>query len=198
MQENVSELLDFFHIAEKLKTVYRHCWKSDGSQENSAEHSWRSILITFILEDYFSENIDSIKIMKMLTVHDLGEIVAGDFPELQEKPEDRHDQEKAGIEKIVKNLPEKTKNKILSLWLEFEEQKTKESIIARAIDKLEAVIQHNDSDMSFWNSKEYVLNLTYGDEECSIEPFLIKLRLLIREETEKKIATEGRLNETLE
>lgn len=68
---------------------------------------------------------------------------------------------------------------------------TEEAKVYKALDKLEAVIQHNESPLSTWIPKEYALNLTYGEENVAFSPYLTALRTAIRQETEAKLRDEG-------
>lgn len=182
------DFLRFLHDAEGLKRETRHSWLSDGRQESVAEHTWRLGLMAFVLEEEFSE-LDTNKIIKMLLIHDLSEAYVGDIPTFNKTEEDNA-KEKLEIRKIVKPLPLILQEKILSLWDEFENQQTPESRVARALDKIEVLIQHNEADLSTWEPHEYDLNFGYAEEESKAHPVLRKLLMIVREEMKKKINSE--------
>ena len=90
----------------------------------------------------------------------------------------------------VNTLPANYAKEMHLLYEEMKERKTLEAKIYKAIDSLEAVIQHNISDISTWIPKEYDLNLTYGDDKVSFSDYLVKLREEVRKDTLLKIEKE--------
>lgn len=130
---------------------------------------------------------DVTKTIKMLIIHDLGEIYAGDHHAFKRIPQNRYQKELLAIKKIVKPLPPDTQEEFISLWIEFEECQSLESRLAKTFDKLEVLIQHNEADISTWSKKEYSFNVVYGDEFCEFNPMLKTLRQLIKDECQKKI-----------
>ena len=145
MKEKALKLLDFLRATEPLKYVTRHSWCSNGRQESVAEHSWRMAFIAFLLEDEFSK-LDMKKAIEMCLIHDFGEI-DGDIPAFK-KTEDDDSHEIVQLKKLTQNLPPGLRSKIISLHNEFNSCETPEAKLANALDKLEAVIQHNDADIS--------------------------------------------------
>jgi len=123
-------------------------------------------------------------ILKMVIVHDLGEVFAGDYQVYGQKvPENKHELEDKALEKLIKYLPYDTHDEIKSLWLEFEERKTPEAIFAVALDKLEVLIQHNEADKTTYLPGEGEYNLSYADDKVAHSGVLKQLRELIRNET---------------
>jgi putative hydrolase of HD superfamily len=114
----------------------------------------------------------------------LGEAVTGDIPSFLKTQQNEKDEDSA-IEKILEMLDEPARTELKDLFAEMQELKTKEAKLYKALDKLEAVIQHNEAPLSTWIPLEYELNLTYGDEETSHSEVLQKLRDEIREVTKK-------------
>ncbi len=123
-----------------------------------------------------------------IDLHDLGE-VDGDIPAF-EKNEADDDHEFSQVEKLIQFLPSNLGSEISSLQKEFNAGETPEARLANALDKLEAVIQHNDADISTWEALEYKLNLTYGKDETDHHPFLKTLRKLVEMRTRSKIQLE--------
>ncbi len=189
MEEKAHKLLDFLKAIEPLKYVTRHSWCSNGRQESVAEHSWRMASLAFLLEDEFPE-LDMKRVIEMCLIHDFGEI-DGDIPAFK-KTEDDGDHEFAQLKKLTQNLSSSLRSKIISLHNEFNTCETPESKLANALDKLEAVIQHNDADISTWDNIEYELNLTYGQNHTDYHPFLKILRRLVKQATINKIQLEMR------
>lgn len=179
------ELLDILLVAEKLKDTTRHCYTANGRHESVAEHSWMMTLMAFLLEDEFLDvNIN--KVIKMCIIHDLGEVFTGDIPTF-EKNENHEKLEEKLLSKWLISLPENKSTEMLALFEEMKEKKTKEAKLYKAIDSLEALVQHNISDLSTWTPEEYDMNLTYANDRVEFSDYLIHLRKEIRKDTEEKI-----------
>jgi len=186
------ELLDILHVAERLKNVTRHCYTSNGRHESVAEHCWRAALMAFLLEDKFPQ-ADMGKVIKMCLIHDLGEAFTGDIPAFDKTAADEEKEEQL-LKSWVASLPEGLSVQMQELYREMEERSTLEARIYKVIDGLEAVIQHNESDLSTWIPREYEMNLTYAEDRVKFSPYLIKLRQAIREDTEEKIRAGHRVD----
>ncbi len=179
------ELLNALIVAERLKDTTRHCYTSKGRHESVAEHSWMMTLMAFFMKEEFPE-ADMDKVIEMCIIHDLGECFTGDIPTF-DKTDGDEDLEQRLLQEWVETLPESYAKKMKALYEEMEERQTLEAKIYKAIDNLEAVIQHNRSDLSTWIPKEYELNLTYGNDKVAFSEYLTKLRQEIRKDTEEKI-----------
>ena len=153
-----TELLRALTVAERLKDTTRHCYTSKGRRESVAEHSWMMTLMAFFIKDEFPE-ADMNKVMQMCVIHDLGECFTGDIPAFV-KTKAHEDTEAALLNEWVQSLPEPARKEMQDLYREMDERKTLEAKIYKAIDGLEAVIQHNFSDIGTWTENEYELNLT--------------------------------------
>ena len=179
------ELLTLLHTAEKLKDTTRQCDTSGGRKESVAEHSWRLTLMAFFLRSEFPHlNMD--KVMRMCLVHDLGECFSGDIPSFL-KTRDDTAREDALLSQWVSTLPAPYNTELSALYDEMDALETEEAKLYKALDKLEAVIQHNEAAPSTWLPRENDLNLTYADENVAFSPYLTALRAAIRRETEEKI-----------
>lgn len=184
---NAKELLDILSAAEKLKCSTRHCYTSNGRQESVAEHSWRTALMAMLLfgeEDF--KGLDMNKVIRMCLIHDLGEAFTGDIPAFQ-KTEADSVAEGQCFERWIDGFPGAQKREFQSLLQEMTEQETMEAKLYRALDKLEALIQHNESDLSTWLPLEYDLQYTYGKEQIQFSPYLRELRAAIDAWTTEKI-----------
>ncbi len=181
----VKAFLEVLRDAEKLKDTTRHCFTAKGRRESVAEHSWMMTLMAFFLEDEFP-NVDMNKVIKMCIIHDLGECFTGDIPTFDKNKNDEKVEEDLLI-KWVKDLPSYYAKEMLQLYEEMLLRETMEAKVYKAIDSLEALIQHNISDLSTWTPNEYTLNLTYADDKVEFSKYLQELRQAIRMDTVKKL-----------
>lgn len=179
------KLLDALLVAERLKDTTRHCYTAKGRHESVAEHSWMMTLMAFFMRDEFPE-ADIDKVIRMCIIHDLGECFTGDIPTF-DKSETHEKTEEHMLNNWVGSLPENYSVEMKDLYKEMAERKTIEAKIYKAIDSLEALIQHNISDLSTWIPKEFDLNLTYADDKVAFSDYLKNLREAVREDTIKKI-----------
>lgn len=180
------ELLRVLHTAERLKDETRHCYTSGGRHESVAEHSWRLALTALFLRDEFPAlNID--RVIRMCLIHDLGECFTGDIPSFLKSGGDE-ERERSALETWVASLPAPYSVELKTLYAEMDALETDEARLYKALDKLEAVIQHNESDIATWLPREYELNLTYADENVAFSDYLKRLREEVRRETRDKIA----------
>ena len=179
------KLLDALAVAERLKDATRQCYTSGGRHESVAEHSWMMTLMAFFLRDEFPE-ADMDKVIRMCIIHDLGEAFTGDIPTF-EKTQAHEQTEEELLNRWVKSLPEPYGTEMAELYREMEERKTLEAKLYKVIDGLEALVQHNRSDLSTWIPREYELNKTYCDDRVAFSEYLTELRREIREDTLKKL-----------
>ncbi len=184
-----AELLQILHTAEKLKDTTRHCDTSGGRRESVAEHSWRLALMAYLLRDEFPA-LDMDKVVRMCLIHDLGECFTGDIPSFLKTGADAA-REDSLLARWVSSLPVPYRTDMAALYAEMDALETQEARLYKALDKLEAVIQHNEAPISTWLPREYALNLTYADENVAFSPYLTALREAVRDETKAKIATHG-------
>ena len=178
-------LLNALHVAERLKNATRHCYTSGGRHESVAEHSWRLALTAYWLRDDFPE-LDMDKVIRMCLIHDLGEAFTGDIPTFLKTGSDEAREEDL-LFGWVRTLPEPFAAEMEALYREMAARQTPEAKLYKALDNLEAVIQHNESDLSTWSENEFTLNLTYGYDKAAWSPVLLALRDAVREETDEKI-----------
>ena len=181
----VRELLNSLMIAERLKDTTRHCYTSKGRHESVAEHSWMMTVMAFFMKNEFP-NADMNKVIQMCIIHDLGECFTGDIPTFM-KTKEQECKEENLLNKWVESLPKSTQLEMKSLYKEMKERQSVESKIYKAIDSLEALIQHNFSDISTWSENEFTLNLTYADDKVDFSKYLSDLRNAIRVDTINKI-----------
>ncbi len=135
-------------------------------------------------------DLDMDKVVNMCLIHDLGECFTGDIPAFVKTDADRKTED-ALLEQWVKSLPEELSADISALYKEMETQETAEAKLYKALDKLEALIQHNESPLSTWSENEYELNKTYAFETVSFSKWLTDLREEILKDTIEKIEKES-------
>lgn len=179
------ELLEAMAVAVRLKDTTRHCYTEKGRHESVAEHCWMAALMAFFLQDEFPE-ADMDKVIRMCLIHDLGEAFTGDIPTFEKTEENERTEEQLLREWVVA-LPKMCRDEMTALYDEMERRESLEAQIYKAIDNLEAVIQHNFSDLSTWIPREYELNKTYGDDKVAFSPYLTALREEVRQDTLRKI-----------
>ena len=179
------ELLEAMAVAVRLKDTTRHCYTEKSRHESVAEHCWMAALMAFFLQDEFPE-ADMDKVIRMCLIHDLGEAFTGDIPTF-EKTEENERTEEQLLREWVAALPKVCRDEMTALYDEMERRESLEAQIYKAIDNLEAVIQHNFSDLSTWIPREYELNKTYGDDKVAFSPYLTALREEVRQDTLRKI-----------
>ena len=184
------EFIDFLHLAERLKDNTRHSTTSHGRPESVAEHSWRVALMAMLLSGE-AEGVDLNKVLRMCVIHDLGEAITGDIPSFWKTEADAAKEDKE-VFALAESLPEPVRSEWKALFAEMIEMKTPEARVYKALDKLEAVLQHNEAPLSTWIPLEYELNQTYGMEEAKASiPFLEAVRNLAVTDTKEKLQKES-------
>jgi putative hydrolase of HD superfamily len=141
----LSRQIDFVREADRLKTVYRQTLLMDGSRyENDAEHSWHVCLMAALLHEHAgSTGVDLLRVLKMLLVHDIVEIDAGDtYCYDEEAHRDKAERERAAADRLFALLPEDQAGEVRALWEEFEGMGTPEARFAAALDRLQPLL-HN-------------------------------------------------------
>ncbi|WP_250675363.1 HD domain-containing protein [Paraclostridium ghonii] len=182
---NTATFLEILTVAEKLKCNTRHSWTSSGRHESVAEHSWRIALMALLMRDEFP-NIDMDKVIRMCLIHDLGEAFTGDIPAFEKREEDSEKEDEAFFE-WIKTFPNPYSEEFTGLLKEMNERKTEESKLYKALDNLEAVIQHNEADINTWIPLEYDLQFTYGADKVEFSTYLKELKKEIDQRTTEKI-----------
>ena len=182
-QDEARNILRFLQEAERLKNVYRTSWTSGGQPESTASHTWRLCLIAMVVEDYLPE-VDTGKLLKMCVVHDLGEAIRGDIPAIDQSDNSQKSvQEREDLLKLVNPLPDHIRQEIIDLWDEYEQATSPEAAVAKALDKLETLLQHNQGANP--PNFDYIFNIDYGRQFTDAVPLAAQLRALIDIETKR-------------
>ncbi|WP_220702146.1 HD domain-containing protein [Trinickia fusca] len=195
MVEIVEKVLAAVRLAERLKYTLRHSWLSDGRHESVAEHSWRMSLMALLVAPHLDANVDVEKLLKMVIVHDLVEAIAGDIPVFDVVNDStmrilKRKREDDAMKQIFEMLPEINGEEVERLWREFETSSSIEAKVAKALDKLEAQIQHNEAPLATWLDVER--NLMHSLEAyTSFDTFLDGIRSIVVDEAKSKIAESG-------
>ena len=175
------KLVEIMNVAERLKDTVRHCYTSGGRRESVAEHSWRTALMAYFVSVEFPD-ADLEKLLKMCLIHDLGEAFTGDIPTFEKTEEDEKKEEKI-LEKWLMSLPKPFNREMTELFQEMSERKSLEAKIFKALDNLEALIQHNESDIHTWIPLEYSLQMTYGNDKAEFSDYMKNLRDEVRKDS---------------
>ena len=179
---DLSGILDFLRAAERLKNTVRSAHTSQGRQESVAEHTWRLCLMALVLADHFPE-VNFERLVKICIIHDLGEAIGGDIPApLQAAEGAKAGQERTDLVRLLEPLPESSRVEITSLWDEYEAAESPEAKLAKALDKLETILQHNQGLNP--HDFDYRFNLEYGRRYTADDPLIVELRTILDQETE--------------
>ena len=180
------EYLAIVHCVAGLKERTRHAWMTSGRQESVAEHSWRMALMAYFLRDAFP-TADLTRVLLMALLHDMGEVFTGDIPTFEKTDADRA-REHELRDKWIDALPAPYAAEVRSLFTEMDAMETEEAKIVKALDRMEAVITHNEGDPHTWLPLEYDLQRTYGVKEAAFTPVLKELRAEVNREVDEVIA----------
>lgn len=186
----LSGTLDFLRAAERLKVTVRSAHTSTGTPESVAEHTWRLCLMAMVLGPSFP-GVDVARLIRICVVHDLGEAIGGDVPAPEQARRRALDpgankaaQERADLLTLLAPLPEARRDEIVALWDEYEHATSPEARLAKALDKLETILQHTQGDNP--PGFDYRFNLGYGRQYTADEPIIVALRRVLDEETERR------------
>lgn len=177
-------VLQFLRHAEQLKNVTRSSWTSEGHRESVAEHSWRLCLMSLVFRKSFPD-IDYAKLVKICIIHDLGEAIGGDIPAIEQVDGgSKAAQERQDLLLLVQPLPEHLRQEITALWDEYEEATSPEARLAKALDKLETILQHNQGRNP--GDFDYRFKLEYGKKYTTDDPLIASVREILDQETEAR------------
>lgn len=163
---NTEDLLNqiaFIKEIDKVKYIQRKTklFNSDRN-ENDAEHSWHLALMAIVLAEHSEEPIDVLKVVKMVLIHDIVEIDAGDiFLYDSQQNHDNTEEERLAANRIFGLLPEKQANELIAVWEEFEAGETNEAKFARSMDRLEPLLQNTSNNGGTWKEFEVSYEKVY-------------------------------------
>ena len=186
---NQRTYIDFLNKIEKLKCNTRHSWTSSGRQESVAEHSWRLAVMAMLCANEYPE-LDINKVIKMCLIHDFGEAITGDIPAFLKTAQNELD-ENVAVTKLLSVLPANIHAELQSLFDEMNTRESQEAKLFKSLDNLEALVSHNEADISTWLPREYEENLTYGQQNCEWSDWVKVLKAEIKKDSIKKIEAEA-------
>jgi putative hydrolase of HD superfamily len=182
-------VLEFLRAAERLKTTTRSAWTSAGRSESVAEHTWRLCLMAMVLAPEVP-GIDVARLLKICVIHDLGEAIGGDVPAPEQARRaatggwtGKAADERRDLMRLLAPLPEELRSEISALWDEYEAAESAEAKLAKALDKLETILQHTQGDNP--PDFDYRFNLGYGRQHTEGPPLIVRLREVLDRETER-------------
>ena len=150
--DKLLQQIEFIREIDKLKYIFRKTKLINSDRpENDAEHSWHLAVMAIVLAEHSNEPVDLAKVMKMVLIHDIVEIDSGDvFAYDTVKSHDNFDEELKAAKRIFGILPNEQAEEFINIWIEFEEMKTPESKFARALDRLEPLLQNASNNGGTW------------------------------------------------
>jgi putative hydrolase of HD superfamily len=156
MSDRLTQQIAFLIEADKLKQVLRRTPLADRSRrENSAEHSWHLVMAAIVLREYSVAEVDLLRVLEMLAVHDLVEIDAGDtFAYDARDLVTKAEREQAAADRVFALLPPDQASRLRSLWEEFEAQETPEARFANAMDRLQPLLQNACAQGGSWRDHD--------------------------------------------
>lgn len=167
----LEQQFQFILEIDKAKRIKRQTYCSDGmTKENDAEHGWHAALMAILLSEYANEQIDVLKTVTMLLIHDIVEIDAGDtyaYDEIGIATQAQREQQAA--QRIYSLLPEEQGNYLMSLWQEFEAEKTAEAKFAKVMDRVQPIMLNAATDGKAWQEHQVQLSKILKRNEKTAE-----------------------------
>ena len=164
MDERLKKQLDFMLELDKMKNLYRQTYVlHEDRKENDAEHSWHIAILAFLLAEYSNEPIDVTHVMKMVLLHDVIEIDAGDtYCYDTEGCKSKAEREEKAARRIFGLLPDDQRDEFYALWREFEDSETADARFAAVLDRIQPLMLNYTKGGISWQehgiAKEQVLN----------------------------------------
>lgn len=158
--ERLEQQFEFFREIDKEKFIGRQTYLTGGERkENDAEHAWHMAIMAILLNEYANEEIDVLKTVTMILIHDIVEIDAGDtYAYDEEGKATQREREVKAADRLFQMLPEDQGKKLRGLWEEFEEAKTPEARFARTMDHIQPLMLNDATDGKAW--REHGIHLS--------------------------------------
>lgn len=163
LPENLLKQIQFIKEIDKIKYIQRRTklFNSDRN-ENDAEHSWHLAMMAVVLAEYSNESVDVLKVVKMVLIHDIVEIDAGDtFIYDTQKNHSNTDEERLAAKRIFGLLPREQAKELIAIWEEFEAGESPEAKFARTMDRLEPLLQNTSNDGGTWKEFDVSFEKVY-------------------------------------
>ena len=157
--------IQFIVEVDKVKNIFRQTYLSDGERkENDAEHSWHLALSAILLKEYVSEEVDLLKVITMVLIHDLVEIDAGDTY-ASAGAKDKREREEKAADRIFSILPTEQGQYFRELWEEFEEYETEEAKYAHLLDNFQPILLNDAAKGKSWSEHQVKKQQIYKRNE---------------------------------
>ncbi|MBE5888972.1 MAG: HD domain-containing protein [Lachnospiraceae bacterium] len=159
-QERLEKQMAFIREIDKEKQIFRQSYVTDGTRkENDAEHAWHMAIMTFLLSEYANEEIDVLKTIRMILIHDIVEIDAGDTYAYDDSAKaTQHEREERAANRLFGMLPEDQAKDLRALWDEFEAGETKEARFARTMDNVQPLLLNDATGGKAWEEHDVPLS----------------------------------------
>lgn len=176
ISKRLEQQISFMLELDKMKNIYRQTYVLyENRKENDAEHSWHLAIAAMLLSEYADSKIDLIKVMKMVLVHDIVEIDAGDtYCYDADGNSTKSQREEKAAQRIFGLLPDDQHDEFYALWREFEDSNTPEARFAAVLDRIQPLLLNYTKHGISWKEhgirKEQVLNRnkTYFGESAEL------------------------------
>ena len=167
MEERLKRQLDFALEIDKEKNIFRQTHLSGhGRKENDAEHAWHMAVMAYLLREYSNEEIDIARVMILCLIHDIVEIESGDtYAYDEESLKSQKEREDLAKERIYSILPDDQKQEFISLFDEFEENRTAEARFAHAMDNLQPLLLNDSNKGGDWKEHQVTSKQVYSRHE---------------------------------
>ena len=165
--ERLKKQMEFIIEVDKLKNIIRQTNLTNGERkENDAEHSWHLALMAVFLSEYAKEPVDVLQVIKMVLIHDLVEIDAGDTYLYDEAGNGtKAAREQKAAERIFNILPGDQAEELFQLWQEFEDRKTPESKFANTLDRIQPVLLTDATEGRAWREHDVCIDQIMSKNE---------------------------------
>ncbi len=168
IKDRLKKQLEFMIELDKMKNIYRQAYVlHENRKENDAEHSWHIAVMAFLLEEYTDSPVNTLKVMKMLLIHDVVEIDAGDTYRFDvEGNKTNAEREEKAANRIFGILPDDQKKEFYGLWREFEDCETNDARFANVLDRIQPLLLNYANSGRSWQEhgvyRNQVENLNSG------------------------------------
>lgn len=182
-EDRLERQLGFIAELDKMKGIIRHTPLMDASRrETDAEHSWHIAVMALLLAEHADEPVDAVKVMKMLLIHDVVEIDAGDTFIYDDKGNaDKYEREQKAADRLFGLLPSDQEAELRALWEEFEARETPEARFAASIDRFQPILNNHLSGGGSWKANGVQPEKVLGFNESRIGGASKRLWARIRE-----------------
>jgi putative hydrolase of HD superfamily len=159
-RERLEKQMAFIREIDKEKQIFRQSYVTDGTRkENDAEHAWHMAIMTFLLSEYANEEIDVLKTIRMILIHDIVEIDAGDTYAYDDSAKaTQREREERAADRLFGMLPEDQAQELRALWEEFEAVETKEARFARTMDNVQPLLLNDATGGKAWEEHDVPLS----------------------------------------